>query len=63
MKDDRVYLKHILRCIARIEEYTAAGRESFFSSHLIQDGVMEPADLGGVQSAAERAHPNVAAVG
>jgi uncharacterized protein with HEPN domain len=40
VKDDRVYFKHILRCIARIEEYTAAGRESFFSSHLIQDGVI-----------------------
>ena len=40
MKDDRVYLKHILRCIARIEEYTAGGRDSFFSSHLIQDGVI-----------------------
>lgn len=40
MKDDSVYLKHILRCIARIEEYTAGGRESFFSSHLIQDGVI-----------------------
>lgn len=40
MKDDRVYLKHVLRCIARIEEYTATGRESFFSSHLIQDGVI-----------------------
>ena len=40
MKDDRVYLKHILRCIARVEEYTTAGRESFFSSHLIQDGVI-----------------------
>ncbi len=40
MKDDGVYLKHALRCIARIEEYTAAGRETFFSSHLIQDGVI-----------------------
>lgn len=40
MKDDRVYLQHILRCIARIEEYTAAGPESFFASHLIQDGVI-----------------------
>ena len=40
MKDDGVYLRHILRCIARIEEYTAAGRETFFSSHLIQDGVL-----------------------
>lgn len=36
----RIYLKHILRCIARIEEYTAGGRESFFASHLIQDGVI-----------------------
>jgi uncharacterized protein with HEPN domain len=40
VKDDRVYLKHILRCIARIEEYTAGGRESFLASHLIQDGVI-----------------------
>ena len=40
MKDDRIYLKHILRCIARIEEYAAGGRESFFASHLIQDGVI-----------------------
>jgi uncharacterized protein with HEPN domain len=40
VKDDSVYLKHVLRCIARIEEYTAAGRESFFSSPLVQDGVI-----------------------
>ncbi len=35
-----MYLKHILRCIARIQEYTAGGRESFLSSPLIQDGVI-----------------------
>jgi uncharacterized protein with HEPN domain len=29
-----------LRCIARIQEYTAGGRESFLASHLIQDGVI-----------------------
>ena len=40
MKDDRVYLKHILRCIARIQEYTAGSRESFLASTLIQDGVI-----------------------
>ena len=40
MKDNRVYLQHILRCISRIEEYTVAGREGFFASHLIQDGVI-----------------------
>jgi uncharacterized protein with HEPN domain len=40
VKDDRVYLEHILRCVSRIEEYTRAGRESFFASHLIQDAVI-----------------------
>ena len=40
MKDDRVYLGHILRCISRIEEYTIEGRKAFFSSPLIQDGVI-----------------------
>ena len=40
MKDERVYLRHILRCISRIEEYTAGGRESFFASPLVQDGVI-----------------------
>ena len=40
MKDDRVYVRHILRCISRIEEYTQGGREAFFSSSLIQDAVI-----------------------
>jgi len=40
VKDDGVYLRHVLRRIARIEEYTAVGREGFFSSPLIQDGVI-----------------------
>ena len=40
MKDDRVYLRHILRCIARIDEYTIGGRDAFFASSLVQDGVI-----------------------
>lgn len=40
MKDDRVYLRHILRCIARIDEYTVEGRDPFFASALIQDAVI-----------------------
>jgi uncharacterized protein with HEPN domain len=40
VKDDRVYIGHILRCISRIEEYTVEGRDRFFSSYLIQDGVL-----------------------
>ena len=40
MKDEAVYLQHILECVARIEEYTKAGRTEFAASTLIQDGVI-----------------------
>lgn len=40
MKDDAVYLQHILECLARIEQYTTAGRTEFMASTLIQDGVV-----------------------
>ncbi|HZF11430.1 MAG TPA: HepT-like ribonuclease domain-containing protein [Thermoanaerobaculia bacterium] len=40
MKDDAVYLKHILECIHRIEEDVAAGREHFMAHHTPQDAVL-----------------------
>ncbi len=40
MKDDRVYLDHILECIGRIEEDIAGGQEHFFASHTIQDAIL-----------------------
>jgi uncharacterized protein with HEPN domain len=40
MKDDAVYLRHILECVQRIEEYAAAGREAFLASHLLQDATL-----------------------
>ncbi len=40
MKDDRVYLRHILECIRRIEEDTSDGREHFLSTHTLQDAVL-----------------------
>lgn len=40
MKDDRIYLLHILECISRIEEDTAGGRETFMSSRTLQDAVL-----------------------
>jgi len=40
MKDDTVYLRHILECIRRIEENVAGGRERFLSSHTLQDAVL-----------------------
>ena len=40
MKDDRIYLTHMLECIGRIEEYTKGGHSAFKQSQLIQDGVI-----------------------
>ena len=40
MRDDRLYLLHIVECIERIEKYVAGGRDSFMESTLVQDAVM-----------------------
>ena len=40
MKDDAIYVQHIFECIARIEQYTQAGRADFMTSTLLQDGVI-----------------------
>ena len=40
MKDDGVYLLHILECIRRIEEDTVAGKNNFLQSHTLQDAVL-----------------------
>ncbi len=40
MKDDAVYLRHVLESIRRVEANTAAGREAFLASHTLQDAVL-----------------------
>ena len=40
MKDDSIYLKHILESIRRIEENTRDGREIFLARHTLQDAVL-----------------------
>lgn len=40
MKEDRVYLSHILDCVRRIEENTSGGKDAFFASHTLQDAVL-----------------------
>jgi uncharacterized protein with HEPN domain len=40
MKDDVVYLRHIMECIRRIEANVAEGREAFMASHTLQDAVL-----------------------
>ena len=40
MKLDSIYLRHILDSVGRIEENTCAGRETFLSTHTLQDAVL-----------------------
>jgi uncharacterized protein with HEPN domain len=40
MKDEEVYLRHILECIRRIEEDVAGGQNQFLTSHMAQDAVL-----------------------
>ncbi len=40
MKDDRLYLLHILACIGRVQRYVMQGQHSFMESTLIQDAVI-----------------------
>ena len=47
MKDDRVYLQHILDAIVKIETYTAGGRDVFGHTSMIQDAVMRNFEIIG----------------
>jgi uncharacterized protein with HEPN domain len=48
MKDDLVYLKHILDAISRIEGYVQGVEyEEFMANHLIQDGVIRQIEIIG----------------
>lgn len=47
MKDDDVYLRHILECIESIESYIPNGKCDFFSSKLIQDAVIRNLEIVG----------------
>lgn len=41
MKDDRLYLIHIIECLTRIESYIGpGGSETFMNSLLVQDAVL-----------------------
>ncbi len=47
MKDDRLYLVHILECIGRIQEYTAPGEAEFMSSPKTQDAAVRNFEIIG----------------
>ena len=57
MKEDTVYLRHILDAIARIEEYTeGVDYEDFMDVNLVQAGVMREIEIIG--EAAKRLSKN-----
>ena len=47
MKDDRIYLKHILEAIEDIERYTASGYEAFVRERMQQDAVIRKLEVIG----------------
>lgn len=40
MTRDRVYLVHILECIARVERYATVGKSGFFADTQVQDAIL-----------------------
>jgi uncharacterized protein with HEPN domain len=64
MKDDLVYVGHIQECIAKIETYTAGGRQEFMSTPMIQDAVMRNLEIvweasSKISAELRQAHPEV----
>jgi uncharacterized protein with HEPN domain len=64
MKDDAVYLRHIRDAIAKIEEYTAGGRDAFFADAMVQDAVIRNLEIIGeavrnLSPELRRQHPGV----
>lgn len=47
MKDDRVYLKHILDAVGAIEDYTKGGQDAFAATRMIQDAVIRNLEVIG----------------
>ena len=47
MKDDRIYLNHVLEAIEDIERYTAAGYEAFVRERMQQDAVIRKLEVIG----------------
>jgi uncharacterized protein with HEPN domain len=47
MKDDKLYLSHILEAVDKIFDYTKNGQEEFMNSPLIQDAVIRNFEIIG----------------
>ncbi len=47
MKDERIYLEHILQRITRIEENAQAGQAAFIESYVLQDVIIRSFEVIG----------------
>lgn len=47
MKDDRIYLGHILEAIQDIEQYASAGRDAFMTDKMRQDALIRKLEVIG----------------
>lgn len=47
MKDDRLYISHMLDCIEKIEVYTAPGYTAYEEDTMMQDAVMRNLEIMG----------------
>lgn len=59
MKDDRVYLTHVLDSIERISDYTAEGHHAFLADAKTQDAVVRNLEIVG--EAVKRISPELKA--
>ena len=64
MKDDKLYVIHMLERIERIQSYTRDGREAFLQSEMVQDAVTRNFEVIGeaakrVSSELREAHAGV----
>lgn len=64
MKDDRLYIIHILERIHKIEEYTNGGYQDFIASSLQQDAVIRNLEVIGeavrnISDRLKQAYPDV----
>lgn len=41
MRDEKLYLQHIVESYEYIKEYTASGKEAFLNSHLLQNATVK----------------------
>jgi uncharacterized protein with HEPN domain len=64
VKEDQLYLIHVLDAIGKIQAYTAQGRDSFLASSIAQDAVVRNYEIIGeaakrISPALREAHPEV----